>query len=149
MTPPNRWELILEQKPKPLAEHLLDELAKLFAQDLQQWPLPVEYEPHVPQPVRWADVPRPDGRLYAQAFHLTELDLLREHEAYDEYFRNQRWLEAGLAPQDKAALLFITSFLTEQALALQEATQTKLTRTDLVALLQRTRRHFLEGTVSA
>lgn len=147
--PPSRWDRVLDQKPKPLAEHLLDEVAKIFAQDLQQWPLPVEYEQSPAR--RWDEIPRPDDRLYAQAFHLAELDLQREHDAYDDYFRNQRFLEAGLSPQDKPALLFVSTFVTEQALALQEATHTKLTRADLVSLLQRTRRHFfhLESKVTA
>ncbi len=146
---PSRWDRILDQKPKPLAEHLLDEVAKLFAEDLKQWPLPVEFEQRPAQD--FAQAPRPDDRLYAQAFHLAELDLQREHDAYDDYFRNQRYLEAGLTAADKATLLFVSSFVVEQALALQEATHTKFTRADLVSLLQRTRRNFfhLEAKATA
>jgi hypothetical protein len=112
---PSKWDLVLGSKPVPLVEHLLDEAAKLFAKDLS---------------------------VYAEAFRLTRLDLARDVDAYDDYFRNLRFVEAGLNRGDRPMLLFVSRFMTEQLLGLGESTEGKLNRTRLIDVLERTRRHF-------
>ncbi len=143
---PSKWDLVLGSRPVPIVEHLLDEAAKLFAKDLAVWPPAVdafdattgaalvELLAHEPPP--------PDAKLYAEAFRLTLLDLERDLDAYDDYFRNERYSEAGLARSDRPMLLFVSRFMTEQLLGLGEATEGRLTRPRLIEVLDRTRRHF-------
>lgn len=143
---PSKWDLVLDSKPVPLLEHLLEEVAKLFAGDLAVWPPRVEAFDDVTGAQLaglLTEAPaRPDPRLYREAFRLTRLDLGREVEAYDDYVRHLRWLEAGLAPGDKGLLLFLSRFMAEQLLGLLEATEGRVKRPRLLDVLDRTERHF-------
>jgi hypothetical protein len=143
---PTKWDLILGQRPVPLVDHLLEEVSKLFAKDLSSWPPQIEAfgaaTGHNIAELLANSPERPDIKLYAEAFRLTRLDLSRELDAYDDYLRNQRWVEAGLEVKDKAMLLFISRFVAEQLLALGEATEGRVNRTKLLEVLERTRRHF-------
>ncbi|MFT3706833.1 MAG: hypothetical protein QM817_04120 [Archangium sp.] len=121
-------------------------MSKLFAGDLEKWPPEIEaFDEATGQKLAEliAEAPlRPDPRLYVEAFALTRFDLGRELDAYDDYLRNHRWLASGLAAKDKAMLLFLSRFMSEQLLGLREATQNRLTRTHLLDVLGRTERHF-------
>ncbi len=143
---PSKWDLVLGSKPVPLVEHLLDEAAKLFAKDLLVWPPRIDaFDEATGRTLAGLLVdapPRPDVKLYAEAFRLTRLDLARDVDAYDDYFRNQRFVEAGLDRGDRPMLLFVSRFMTEQLLGLGEATEGKLNRPRLIDVLERTRRHF-------
>lgn len=143
---PSKWDLVLEQKPITIQEHLLEEVSKLFAADLAAWPPEIEaFDEVTGQKLAalLADAPlRPDPRLYVEAFALTRLDLGRELEAYDDYLRNHRWLTSGLAAKDKPMLLFLSRFMSEQLLGLREATHGRLSRAHLLDVLGRTERHF-------
>lgn len=145
---PTRWDLILEQKPRPVLEHVLDEISKLFAADLAAWPPEIEAFDEVTGgqlQALLAQTPRkPEPVVYAQAFHVTRLDLGRQFEAHDEYLRNQRWLEAGLTGKDKDMVLFLSRFMAEQVLSLGEATQGRVTRSAMLDVLARTERLFLK-----
>lgn len=129
---PSRWDLLLETKPVPLMDQLLEEVARLLAKDLDRWPLPVqEVDLDIGgqfAPLLTGEAPRPGPAVYTQALRLTRWELAREHEAYDEYMRNRRYLEHGLAPADRTALLLINRWLTEQMLGLGEATEGRVTR---------------------
>lgn len=146
---PTKWDLILGQRPIPVMEHLLEEVSKLFAADLRRWPPELEaFEAATagPLPQLLAQTPqRPEAPLYREAFRLTRWDLGRELDALDDYWRNQRWLEAGLAAKDKAMLLFLSRFMAEQLLGLQEATNGRVNRPRLLDVLSRTERHFERG----
>jgi len=85
---------------------------------------------------------RPSSGVFEQSFLLARWDVLRDFAAYDDYVRNGRWLEAGLAPTDKPALLFISRWLVEQALELAERTSGHLNRGQLVDFLDRTWRRL-------
>lgn len=143
---PSKWELVLNSKPIPIVDHLIDETAKIFAKDLSSWPPNIEAFDATTGPALAALVQqrpeRPDPKLYAEAFRLTRIDLSRELEAYDEYFRNQRYLESGLEPKDKGLLLFVSRFMAEQLLALSEATEGRVSRAKLLEILEKTRRYF-------
>ena len=39
---PSKWDLVLDSKPIPIQEHLLEEVSKLFAGDLEKWPPQIE-----------------------------------------------------------------------------------------------------------
>jgi hypothetical protein len=143
---PTKWEAVMGQRPVPLVDHLIEEVSKLFASDLSAWPPAIEALDEATGSKLSAllvDSPqRPDVKLYAEAFRLTRLDLGRELDAYDDYLRNQRWLEAGLEVGDKGMLLFISRFMAEQLLALSEATDGRVGRPKLLEVLERTKRHF-------
>lgn len=138
---PSRWDRLFDLKPIPILDHLLEEVAKLLHKDLAAWPPPVEsldaesgasfsglFEP---------EAKRPSPRVYEEALRLARFELTREHEAYDDYVRNQRYLEQGLAPTDKPALLFLSRWLLEQMLALGESTEGRVKRPHMVQCLER------------
>jgi hypothetical protein len=143
---PTKWDLILGQRPVPLVDHLLEEVSRLFAKDLAAWPPAIDaFDAATGAKVAQLlenSPQRPDVKLYAEAFRLTRLDLSRELDAYDDYLRNQRWLEAGLEVKDKAMLLFVSRFIAEQLLALGESTQGRVNRAKLLEVLEKTRRAF-------
>lgn len=143
---PSKWDLVLGKRPVPILEHLIAEVARLFAADLSAWPPRVEdFDEATGAHVRAlleASPKRPDARLYREAFRLTQLDLSREVEALDDYWRNQRWLEAGLMASDKGMLQFLSRFMAEQLLALGEATDGRINRSRMLDILDRTRTTF-------
>lgn len=143
---PNKWDFILDQRPVPLLSHLLEEVAQIFAKGLAEWPPQVEeFDPQTGHKVAalLADSPLvPDARIYREAFVLTQFELRRQFEAADDYLRNQRWMASGLSAKEKDMLLFLSRFMTEQLLGLAEATQGRLTRLNLVTVLEHTERHF-------
>jgi hypothetical protein len=146
---PSKWDLVLEARPIPLVDHLMSEVARLFARDLARWPPEVEaFDAPTGASLRalLEGAPaRPHPQLYREAFALTRLDLSREFEALDDYWRNQRWLSAGLAASERSMLQFLSRFMAEQLLALGEATQGRLTRARLLEVLDRTRAAFFAG----
>lgn len=149
---PSKWDLILDQKPVPIVDHLLEEVSKLFAVDLAKWPPIIEdFDPATG--AKLAELLQesplaPDPRLYVEAFALTRLDLARDLEAYDEHMRNSRWMESGLTAKDKGMLLFLSRFMTEQLLGLAEFTTGRLKRTQLIDVLDRTQRHFFSRGIN-
>jgi hypothetical protein len=83
--------------------------------------------------------------VYREALALARLELERELEAYDEYMRNQRYLERGLAPTDRPALLFLDRWIVEQMLALGEATGGRIKRPQMVHCLELVERKLQAG----
>ncbi|MHA7633124.1 hypothetical protein [Corallococcus sp. M7] len=129
---PSRWDHLFDLKPVTLVDHLLEEVARLLAKDLESWPPPVqdldpatlgEFAPLFQEATR-----RPAPAVYAEALRLAKWDLAREFDAFDDYVRNKRYLERDLAPEDRVPLLFLTRWLTEQMLGLGEATQGRIKR---------------------
>ncbi|GMU60283.1 MAG: hypothetical protein AMXMBFR34_20460 [Myxococcaceae bacterium] len=147
---PSKWDLVLGTRPVPILEHLVAELAKLFAADLAAWPPAVEsFDDATGEKVRAllkAHPLRPDARLYGEAFRLTGFDLSRQLDALDDYWRNQRWQQAGLVASDKAMLQFLSRFMAEQLLALGEATDGRINRSRMIDVLDRTRTAFFATT---
>ena len=138
----SRWEQLLAQKPVPLVEALLEEVSKLLARDLTRWPLPVEsVDPQTANPFQELlapDARRPGAAVFHEAFRLAGWELTRELLASDEYMRHERYLEHGVAPHERTALLFVSRWLMEQLLALGEATSGRVKRADLVRCLEKT-----------
>ena len=137
----SRWERLLEQKPIPLREHLLDEAARLIAAELARWPLPVG-ELDLPTGRAFAGLlsgesPRPRPEVFREAIRLARWDIDRRAEDSDVYFRNRRYTDAGLIDAERPALLLVSRWLVEQLLALGEATQGRVRRPDMAAVLDR------------
>ena len=138
---PSRWDYLFETRPVPLVDHLLEEVSRLLAKELAQWPPPVlEVDLDTTSPALTellsGEHPRPAPAVYTEALRLARLELQRELDAYDDYMRNKRYLERGLAPTDRAALLFLDRWLVEQMLALGEATEGRIKRPQLVRCLE-------------
>jgi hypothetical protein len=146
----SRWDHLFEARPVPLVEHLLEEVARLLVKDLARWPPPVqEVDALTASPGLAAllsgEHPRPSPPVYREALALARLELTRELEAYDEYMRNQRYLERGLAPTDRPALLFLDRWIVEQMLALGEATGGRIKRPQMVHCLALVERKLQAG----
>lgn len=128
----SRWDYLFEAKAVPILDHLLEEVAKLLAKDLSKWPPPIE-ELDLDAGGTFAPLfleapPRPSPAVYTEALRLSRWELEREFDAYDDYMRNKRYLERGLAPTDRLALLFLNRWLVEQMLGLGEATEGRVKR---------------------
>lgn len=129
---PSRWDYLLETKPVRIIDQLQEEVAKLLAKDLAKWPPPVE-EIDLDiggafAPIFMEDTKRPSPAVYEEAMRLSHWELEREFDAYDDYMRNKRYLERGLAPTDRLTLLFLNRWLVEQMLGLGEATEGRVSR---------------------
>jgi hypothetical protein len=145
MKPPSKWERILEleAKPKTLEDQLVDEAAKLLAQELSG-PFPPEtggfandvdaarFAPLFEEPRT-----RPAEGVFRAAFHLARLELAREFEELDLYLKQQRHLPLAPGERDRLAMLFLARWLTEQLFELKEQLQTQLSRKRLLELLER------------
>jgi hypothetical protein len=138
---PSRWDHLFEARPVPMLDHLLEEVAKLLAKDLSKWPPPVQeidldiggtFAPLFLEPT-----PKPAQAVYDEALRLSRWELAREFEAYDDYMRNKRYLERGLAPTDRLALLFLNRWLVEQMLGLGEATEGRVKRPMMSQILDK------------
>ena len=137
----SRWDYLFETKPVPMMDHLLEEVAKLLAKDLRQWPPPVQ-EIDLDTGGQFAALyteptPRPAEAVYEEALRLSRWELERELEAYDDYMRNKRYLERGLAPTDRLPLLFLNRWLTDHMLGLGEATEGRVNRRLMLQCLER------------
>lgn len=142
----SRWERILDSKPIPVLEHLKNEVAKLLTKDLSGWPPPM-LEVDADYALKNAatlgpDAPRPEGKVFLEAIQLAKWDLDREFDAYDDYMRNERFLERGLIATDKNVLLLLQRWMTEQLLALGEATDGRVKRKDMLDILDRLSRNM-------
>ena len=71
---PSRWDHLFDLKPVALLDHLLEEVARLLAKDLDAWPPPVqdldpatlgEFAPLFQEATR-----RPDPAVYTEALRL-------------------------------------------------------------------------------
>jgi hypothetical protein len=143
---PSRWDLVLDLKPKPILDHVIDEVAKLFAKDLAAWPPEIEsLDPSTGATVA-ALVQNhpfgPDPRVFTEAFTLARFDIARETDAFDDYVRNQRWMATGLPASEKAMILFASRFIVEQLLGLNEHTEGRVSRKHLLEIIDRTERQF-------
>ena len=149
---PSRWDLVLDSKPVPIVEHLLDEVAKLLAADLDRWPLPVvDLDPESGRKFAALVKPgsrRPEEAVFEEAFRVARWELQREIDASAEYFRNRRHTERGLTEEARTPILFISRWLVEQLLSLREHTHGRVTRDQLVQCLERvirSRRRTIAG----
>jgi len=140
----DRWERILDQKPVPLVEHLLDEAARLLLADLGRWPLPVqEVDARTGRSMAELfapDAPPPSPPVFPAALRLVRWELGREHDAYDDYMRNRRYQETGIPERERPLLLLVSRWVLEQLLALSEVTGGRVDRPALLGLVDRLER---------
>lgn len=140
----SRWDHLFEQKPIPLIDHLVEEVARLLARDLGQWPPPIqEFDPSAG--ANFAELlapeyPRPQAAAYQEALKLARWNLTHDLDAYDDYMRNHRWAERGLPPTARTELLFLSRWLEEQMHGLSEATEGRVKRKQMLEILDRVER---------
>ena len=150
---PSRWERLLDQKPVPLLDHLVDQAGRQLAVELRRWPLAVtEVDARASadlEPLLAADSRRPGEPVFTEALRLVRWDLAREHEAYDDYVRNRRYLERGVPEPDRPALLFVSRWVLEQLLALAEATEGRVDRRALARVVDGIEHHLPAPGASA
>lgn len=137
---PSRWDFILDQKPLPVREHLYREVTKRIVADLAKWPLPItelaeDADPRIAA-LFGPESRRPPDAAFAEAFRITRWELEREILAVDEYMRNRRWLEKGLAPEHQHVILGISRWLVESLLSLRDDTAGRVSRAELVQMLE-------------
>jgi len=142
----SRWEHLLHQKPIPLLEHLLDEVARLLGAELRCWPLNVQ-ELDVATGRAFAELlaagsPRPPEAVFTEALRLARWDVEHAPEAADDYFRNRRFADAGLTEAHRSALLLVSRWLVEQLRSLGEATEGRVKSREMAAVLTRLERGF-------
>lgn len=143
---PSRWDHLFDQKPIPLFDHLIEEVSKLLAKDLGQWPPPIqEFDPEAG--ARFAELLSPDyvkpvPAAYQEAFKLARWNLTHELDAYDDYIRNHRWAERGLPPTARSELLFLSRWIEEQMHGLSEATDGRVKRKHMLEILERVERRL-------
>lgn len=129
-----RWDYLYEIGPRPALDVLLDEASRAFADDLSQWPPPLEaVDPS------WLPLvlgPRPHRLAWEEAFRLARWDLEHDYEAIDRW-QERGWKEAQLNPSEKDAAFFLSRYLTERLFDLGEAVQSRLRRKELLDLLGR------------
>jgi hypothetical protein len=143
-----RWDRLLDLKPVPLAEQLLEEASRLLAQELSAWPPSIDSWESPTDEARFGPLlaqgaPAPEPAVFAAAFHVARLELSRELEAIDDYHRNERWRAFAAPGRAVDQLLFLERYLTEQMLAIGEATNGRIKRAQLVDLLARAERKLL------
>jgi hypothetical protein len=145
-----RFDHLYDLRKRPVKEEVLERFAADLAQRLQDWP-PAEVD-WVTEELRqrWSAglSRRPGEPVLRLALDLARLDLLREHEAFDERMRNdapRACREAG----DEAALQLLVIFLTEQCLALKDwADGARLTRADLARAVDLAARQVFRVTAT-
>ena len=146
----SRWDHLFELKPKPLAVHVVEEVARLIAQDLSQWPPPVvewstEADRRKYSALFSANAVRPGPETLREAFKLARWEMQRDVQAIDDYMTEERWRTAGVSDDDFLALLFLHQWLVEQMLALSEATEGRVRRPQLESCLVLAERSLAEG----
>jgi hypothetical protein len=143
-----RWDHLLDRKALTLVDALMTEIAKQLAEELLGgWPPPVE-SLDAQTGAEFAAVlapgaPRPPSAVLLEAVRLARWDLLREHDAFDDYVRNQRWRERNLDDGLRPAILFVARWLVEQTLSLGDATEGRVKRKDLVVAIDRLEKRLL------
>lgn len=145
-----RWDHLYDLEKRPVKEVVVERFADELATRLTAWPPPdVEWisddlrrrlEPGLAGPPRDA--------VLRLALELARLDLLREHEAYDEAMRN-RAPRTCQGPAEEAALQLLVLYVGEECLSLKEwAEGAKLTRADLAHAVELAERRIFRVTLT-
>ena len=145
-----RWDHLYDLKAQPVKEVILARFAEELSERLRAWP---------PADVEWLseDLRRrhsaglagpPRGEVLRLGLELSRLDLLREHEAFDEAMRNRAPVVCR-GPAEEAALQLLVLYVGEECLSLKEwAEAAKLTRPDLARAVDLAERRLFRVTLA-
>ena len=134
-----RWDYLYDLKPQAAIEVLLGEAAKALAEDLGQWPPPLEGVEASKDGIELLGIlqgPRPHRLVYTAALHLTRLDLRREYEDIERW-EEEGYKSAQLTVEEKQAAVFLWRYVAERIFDLSEAVRTSISRPQLVSLVDR------------
>lgn len=134
------WER-LDIRRMTLVDALMTEAAKVIAEDLLAWP-PAVHDLDAKAAAEFSTLlepgtPRPPITALVEGVRLARWDLEHEFDAFDDYVRNRRWTEHGLADDQKPVLLFLSRWIPLHLDALRDATEGRVKRKDLVVCLDR------------
>jgi hypothetical protein len=145
----NPYEWLYEREAQPLKEFVLDEVAKVLAKAVEEFPPPIESWEREDLRVRFEPLlttfaGRPPLSVVREALKLYRLELARDVEGIDEYMRNDRWLQAGLSEQERELAVFLWQFWTEQTLAFKDYAGSKFRWSELTGLADRMNERLVE-----
>lgn len=145
-----RWDHLYDLTKRPVKEVVLDRFAEELAGRLRAWPPPdVEWlSDELRDRHRAGLAGPPRDEVLRLGLELARLDLLREHERYDEAMRN-RAPAVCQGPAEEAALHLVALYVGEECLSLKEwAEGTRLTRPDLAHAVDLAERRLFRVTLS-
>ena len=145
----SRWDRILEQKPQELKDYVLDKVAEQLAEDLRNFPPPIDEWLDEALKARYANVlarlGRPELETYRVACGLAREEMLREYELIDRFCRSGELRRLLPNELEEQSAHFMTRYLVDSALAFQEYAQGKFRRADLVTLVEKVEDRLLRG----
>ncbi len=144
-----RWERILEQKPQELKDYVLDKVADQLAEDVREFPPPIEEWLDEGLKARYAKVlarlGRPELDTYRVACEMAREEMLREYDLIDRFCRSDEYRRLLPNELEEQSAHFITRYLVDSALAFQEYAPDKFRRADLVTLMEKIEDRLLRG----
>src|SRR4051812_27191113 len=91
----SRWERILDQKPQELREYVLDKVADQLADDLRNYPPPIDEWLDETLRSRYAKavtrLGKPELETYRVACELAREEMLREYELIDAFCKSAEY----------------------------------------------------------
>ncbi len=144
-----RFDHLYDVQKQPVKEVVVSRFAEELADRLRAWP---------PADVEWLSeelrrrhgaglAGPPRDEVLRLGLELSRLDLLREHEAFDEAMRNRAPMVCQ-GPADEAALQLLVLYVGEECLSLKEwAEGAKLTRADLARAVDLAERRLFRVTL--
>ncbi|MFW6369525.1 MAG: hypothetical protein ACOC0J_02965 [Myxococcota bacterium] len=147
-----RYDWLYELRPVPIKEKVIEEVARHVAGDLESWPPPIEEWLSETDRERFSalyEEPSPPGRgLLRYSFAIVRLELQREFEAIDYEMRNETWREHGSTEKDRLSMLLLVRWLTDVLLAVSERSGQRLTRADLVRIVDEIERRLAPAALA-
>ena len=145
----SRWDRILDQKPQEVRDFVLDQVADQLAEDLRNFPPPIDEWLDDGLKARYAAVltrlGRPELETYRVACELAREELLREYERIDAFCRSLEFKRLLPSALEEQTAHFMTRYLVDGALAFQEHAQGKFRRRELVTLVEKIEDRLLRG----
>ncbi len=144
-----RWDHLYDLLKQPVKEVVLSRFAEELADRLRAWPPPdVEWLSEELRRRHAAGLQGPPrDEVLRLGLELARLDLLREHEPFDEAMRNRAPVVCQ-GPAEEAALQLLVLYVGEECLSLKEwAEGAKLTRADLARAVDLAERRLFRVTL--
>jgi hypothetical protein len=145
-----RWDFLYDRQKQPVKAYVLERFAEELAGELEAWPPPFVDWVSDAQRARWAAgvESKPKEDVLRLALELARLDLLREHERYEQLLARDAAARLR-SDADTAALQLLVFFATERCLALKEhAEGLRLARADLADALSDVERRLFRVTLT-
>jgi hypothetical protein len=144
-----RWDQFADQKPVSVRDKVMDLVADELTRELRQWPPPAMEWLDEALHARFEPVLARDGRPELDTLRvgceLARLELLREFERVDQFWRSPQKSELLVTALEEETAQFLVRYLVESALELQEAAQHRFRRAELAPLIERIEERLLRG----